>query len=152
MKKHLLASLCALAIVSCISTRNTIQNINDKATMPRLSKEKTFVLTEISSDKKYGYNQDYPVNLGFLPIQSAEINVKRYFGALSGPDGEKVTYKKLESCCPFPSPRNEMGAGLLDVYEVSWAGLKEPKRIYINLYEKGAVMAPKGFGIRKIEP
>ncbi|OYQ48434.1 2-dehydro-3-deoxyphosphooctonate aldolase [Flavobacterium cyanobacteriorum] len=152
MKKYLSAAVLAIAAISCISIKNTIRNIDDKAAMPRLSKEKTFIINEISSDKKYGYNQDYPVNLGFLPIQSAEINIKRYFGALSGPQGEKVSYKKVDTCCPFPSARNEMGAGLLDIYEVSWPGLNEPKRIYINLYEKGAVMAPKGFGIRKIEP
>lgn len=150
MKKYLILGLVALSMASCISTRNTIMNINDKATMPRLSKEKTFIIFETSSDKKYGYHQDYPVNLGFLPIATAEINVKRYFGALAGPNGEKVSYRKVDSCCPFPSPKNEMGAGILDIYEVTWEGLKEPKRIYINLYEKGVVMAPKGFGIRKI--
>ena len=119
--------------------------------MPRLSKEKTFIIFETSSDKKYGYDQDYPVNLGFIPVQSAEINVKRYFGALSGPKGEKVTYQKVDSCCPFPSAKNDMGAGILDIYEVSWEGLSQPKRIYINLYEKGAILAPKGFGIRQIQ-
>ncbi len=150
MKNYLLIGLMALSMVSCVSTRNTIMNINDKATMPKLSKEKTFIINETSSDKKYGYHQDYPVNLGFLPITTAEINVKRYFGALSGPNGENVSYRKVDSCCPFPSPKNEMGAGILDIYEVTWEGLKEPKRIYINLYEKGVVMAPKGFGIRKI--
>ena len=152
MKKFLLSScFLFLALTSCISTRNTIRNIDDTAIMPALSKEKTFVITEISSDKKYGYDQDYPVNLGFLPIQTAEINVKRYFGALSGPNGEKLTYKKTDTCCPFPSKKNEMGAGVLDIYEVTWEGLTEPKLIYINLYEKGKVLAPKGFGIRVIK-
>ena len=152
MKKFLLSSFfLLLALTSCISTRNTIRNIDDNAIMPALSKEKTFVITEVSSDKKYGYDQDYPINLGFLPIQTAEINVKRYFGALSGPNGEKLTYKKTDTCCPFPSKKNEMGAGVLDIYEVTWEGLAQPKLIYINLYEKGKVLAPKGFGIRIIK-
>ncbi|MXN90774.1 2-dehydro-3-deoxyphosphooctonate aldolase [Flavobacterium sp. Sd200] len=151
MKKILLSfSIIALLTTSCISTRNTIKNIDDTAVIPALSKEKTFIITEISNDKKYGYDQDYPVNLGFLPIQSAEVNVKRYFGALSGPNGEKLSYNKVDTCCPFPSKKNDMGAGVLDIYEITWEGLTEPKRIYINLYEKGQVLAPKGFGIRKI--
>lgn len=151
MKRILLISgLFLMLTTSCISTRNTIKNIDDTAVIPALSKEKTFIITEISSNKKYGYDQDYPVNLGFLPIQSAEINVKRYFGALSGPNGEKLTYNKVDTCCPFPSKKNDMGAGVLDIYEITWEGLAEPKRIYINLYEKGQVLAPKGFGIRKI--
>lgn len=152
MKKHLLLSFFALALAttSCVSTRNTIQNIDRSALMPALSKEKTFVITEISKDKKYGYDQDYPVNMGFQSINAAEVNVQRYFGALSGPEGQKITYTKTDSCCPFPSV-NDMGAGILDIYEVTWEGLKEPKRIYINLYEKGKIVAPYGFGIRPIQ-
>jgi len=151
MKKYLtLSILLLLLITSCVSTRNTIRNIDDTAVMPALQKDKTFVITEIASDKKYGYDQDYPVNLGFMSLPAAEMNIKRYFGALSGPKGEKLTYKKVDSCCPFPSKKNDMGAGILDIYEVTWSGLKEPKRIYVNLYEKGKVMAPKDFGIPKL--
>jgi hypothetical protein len=151
MKKNLFAISILLLATSCISTKSTLKNVDDKAPMPPLSKEKTFVITEISSDKNYGYDQDYPVNLGFMPAQAAEINVKRYFGALSGPNGEKLTYNKVDTCCPFPSPKNDMGAGLLDIYEVTWPDLNKPYRIYINLYERGKIMAPKGFGIREIK-
>jgi len=148
MKKLLISCFVLALATSCISTRNTIKNINDKAAIPALSKNQYFILTEISTDRKYGYDADYPVNLGFMPIQSAEINVKRYFGALSGPNGEAVTYKKVDSCCPFPSEKNDMGAGILDIYEVTWDGLTEPKRIYINLYERGEIIAPMGFGLK----
>jgi hypothetical protein len=151
MKKYFIATFAIICLASCVSTKNTIRNIDDKAIMPRLSKEKTFIILEVSKDKRYGYDQDYPVNLGFLPVQTAEINVKRFFGALSGPNGEKITYERVDSCCPFPSAKNEMGAGILDIYEVKWEGLSEPKRIYINLYEKGAVLAPKGFTIRPVQ-
>jgi hypothetical protein len=150
MKKYLLLPCLALALTSCISTRNTIKNIDDKAVMPALTKDKNFVITEISTEAKYGYDADYPVNLGFMPFETAEVNVKRYFGALTGPAGQTVTYKKVDSCCPFPTEKYTMGAGLLDIYEVSWQGLATPKRIYINLYEKGQVSAPEGFSIRKI--
>lgn len=147
----MLACLTLALATSCVSTRLAIKNIDDTVPAPALSKEKTFIITETSIDKKYGYNQDYPVNLGFLPISSAEINVKRYFGALAGPDGQAITYTKVDSCCPFPSKKNEMGAGIIDVYEVTWQGLLKPVRIHINLYEKGKVMAPAGFGIRVIK-
>lgn len=150
MKKYFLPACMALVFAtSCVSTKSTLKNIDDNAKMPALTKEKTFVITETSSDRKYAYDQDYPVNLGFMAVQTAEINVKRYFGALTGPNGEQLAYEKVDSCCPFPSPKNEMGAGIIDIYEVKWDGLKEPKRIYINLYEKGQVLAPQGFGIKK---
>jgi hypothetical protein len=149
MKKFMALSVAALALASCVSTRNTIKNIDDKAVMPALSKEKVFVITEVSKDEKYGYDADYPVNLGFLKFETAELNVKRYFGALTGPKGEEITYTKVDSCCPFPTEKYNMGAGLLDIYEVTWQGLATPKRIYINLYEKGQIVAPQGFGFKK---
>lgn len=149
MKKYLLLASMALALTSCVSTRNTIKNIDDKAIMPALTKDKTFVITETSTDGKYGYDADWPVNLGFSNLAGSELNVERYFSALAGPDGEKLAYEKIDTCCPFPSKRNEMGAGLLDIYEVTWEGLTIPKKIYINLYEKGKIMAPQGFGIKK---
>jgi hypothetical protein len=37
---------------------------------------------------------------------------------LAGPNGEKIFYEKLESCCPFPTKRSEIGAGFLDVYQL----------------------------------
>lgn len=147
MKKLLLLTTLT-AMVACTSTKNSIQNIDDKAIMPALAKDKTFIIKEISDDKNYGYDQNYPINLGFLPFQSAEINVKRFFGGITGPDGQKVSYTKVDACCPFPTKRYDMGAGLLDIYEVTWEGLAEPKILYINLYEKGKVMAPKEFGLK----
>ncbi|KOS05984.1 2-dehydro-3-deoxyphosphooctonate aldolase [Flavobacterium akiainvivens] len=149
MKKYLLPGLSALALTSCISTRNTIKNIDDKAVMPALSKDKVFVITEVSKDEKYGYDADYPVNLGFMKFETAEINVKRYFGAITGPNGEQVSYNKVDVCCPFPTEKYNMGAGMLDIYEVTWQGLAAPKRIYINLYEKGQILAPQGFAVKK---
>lgn len=147
--KKLLAIATVILLASCVSTKNTIKNIDDKALMPALNKDKNFVITEISTDSKYAYDQDYPVNIGFLPFNVGELSAKRYLNALSGPNGEEITYTKTESCCPFPTKKDGLGAGLLDVYEVTWEGLAKPKVIYINLYEKGAVKAPEGFGIKK---
>ena len=147
--KKLLSLACLALMASCVSTKNTIKNIDDTVVMPTLTKDKNFVITEISSDKNYGYDQDYPVNLGFSPPKTGDLNVKRFFGALTGPNGEAIIYKKTDTCCPFPTRKDDMGAGLLDIYEVTWKGLDKPKVIYINIYEKGAVKAPEGFGLKK---
>lgn len=149
MKKILVSCLVAILATSCVSTRSTLKNVDETAQSPQINKNKVFIITEVSTDKKYGYDKNYPVNLGFLPIQSAEINIKRYFGALAGPQGQPITYTKADTCCPFPSKHNEMGAGIIDIYEVTWAGLAQPLRIHINLYEKGKVMAPAGLTIAK---
>jgi hypothetical protein len=42
-----------------------------------------------------------------------------------------------------------MGAGFLDVYEVKWEGQKKPVLLYLNIYEKGILMVPVGFSLKK---
>lgn len=135
---------------SCISTKSTIKNIDDNAPLPQLSRNNTFVLTEHSKDPKYGYDKDYPINVFYYSTRNETVNQERFLNALAGPKGEKITFEKLESCCPFPSKRSEMGAGFLDVYEVKWNGQKKPILLYMNIYEKGALKVPVGFSLNKI--
>jgi hypothetical protein len=42
-----------------------------------------------------------------------------------------------------------MGGGFLDIYEVTWVGQKSPIKLYLNIYEKGELMAPMGFELVK---
>jgi hypothetical protein len=138
-----------LVATSCISTQSTIKNVDDNAPIPRLVDSNTFVITEYSKDKKYGYNKDYPINIFFGTTINENINQQRFLNALAGPNGEKITYTKLESCCPFPTKRSEMGAGLLDVYQLQWEGQRNPVILYLNIYEKGVLMVPVGLSLKK---
>lgn len=139
-----------LVMTSCVSTKNTIQNIDDNAILPQIV-EGQFLLTETATDLKYGYSEFYPVNLGFSKYENSNnLNVNRFFNAITGPNGEKVTYKIIETCCPFPSKNNKMGAGTLDLYEIYFNGTLSDKKIYINTFEKGNVVCPKGFSIKKV--
>jgi hypothetical protein len=149
MKK--ITSLLALLLVltSCVSTKSTIKNIDNNAPNLQLANNNTFVISEFSTDKKYGYNQDYPINIFFESTRNPTINQQRFLNALAGPKGEKISYTKLESCCPFPTTRSEMGAGLLDVYELKWEGQKSPVILYLNIYEKGVLMVPFGLSLKK---
>ena len=149
MKKifGLVASL--FLFVSCISTKSTLKNVDNNAPIPKLTKNNTFVITEFSKDKKYGYDKDYPINIFYRGTKDDVINQQRFFFSLSGPNGEAITFSKLESCCPFPSKNTEMGAGFLDVYEIKWEGLKKPILLYLNIYERGQLMVPVGFSLKK---
>jgi hypothetical protein len=149
MKKIILFISLILFFTSCISTKSTIRNIDDNAPLPQLSKNNTFVITEYSKEKRYGYDKDYPINVFYYSTRNETINQERFLNALSGPKGEKINFTKLESCCPFPTKRSEMGVGLLDVYEVKWEGLKKPVILYMNIYEKGALKVPVGFSLSK---
>lgn len=149
MKKIGLLLSCIFLITSCISSKSTLQNVDNNAPVPKLSKNNTFIITEFSKDKKYGYDKDYPINIFYQGTHNEVINQQRFLNALAGPNGEAITFSKLESCCPFPSKNTEMGAGFLDVYEIKWEGQKKPILLYLNIYEKGQLMVPVGFSLKK---
>ena len=149
MKKISLFIVLLISITSCTRTHSTIKNVDDNAPTPKLIDNNTFAITEYSKDKKYGYDKDYPINIFFYNTRNESINQQRFLNALAGPNGEQITFTKLESCCPFPTKRSEMGAGLLDVYQLRWKGLETPVTLYLNIYEKGALMVPVGLTLKK---
>ena len=150
MKSKLLTlAVFAVLLSSCVSTKSTLMNVDENAPVPRLKADNTFILNMNSSDKKYGYDKDYPVNVFYKDTKNETINQERFLNALAGPKGEKITFKKVETCCPFPTAHNVMGVGFLDVYEITWDGLKTPVRLYLNMHEKGALMIPVGFTLKR---
>ncbi len=146
-----LSYFVALAVffTSCVSTKSTLKNVDNNAPIPTLTKDNTFLLTEYSKDKKYGYDPDYPVNVFYQNTKNENLNAERFLNALAGPKGEKITFTKLESCCPFPTKRSEMGAGFLDVYELTWQGQTSPTKLYLNIYERGYLLVPVGLSVKK---
>nr|WP_314839859.1 2-dehydro-3-deoxyphosphooctonate aldolase [uncultured Flavobacterium sp.] len=149
MKNTLVIFILFITLSGCTSTKSTLQNTDDNAPDLQLTQKNTFIITEYSTDKKYGYNKDYPINIFFSNTNNETINQERFINALAGPKGEKITFTKLESCCPFPTKRSEMGAGLLDVFELKWDGQKTPVLLYLNIYEKGVVKVPVGLTLKK---
>jgi hypothetical protein len=149
MKNTLVIFILFITLSGCTSTKSTLQNTDDNAPDLQLTQKNTFIITEYSTDKKYGYNKDYPVNIFFNNTNNETINQERFINALAGPKGEKITFTKLESCCPFPTKRSDMGAGLLDVFELKWDGQKQPVLLYLNIYEKGVIKVPVGLTLKK---
>ena len=147
MKKILFLFSISLLISSCVSTKSTIKNVDDSAPDLIVKGDNTFEINQFSTDKKYGYDKDYPINI-FYKTTNTDANQERFLNALAGPKGEKITFTKLESCCPFPTKRSDMGAGFLDVYELKWEGQKKPILLYINIYEKGILMVPLGLRLK----
>jgi len=150
MKKTALLITVLILLISCGSIKSSLKNVDNTAPLPVLGKNNAFVITEYSKDKKYGYEKDYPVNIYYRGTKNDTINQKYFINALVGPHGEKITYKKLENCCPFPTKTSDMGAGFLDVYELTWEGLKKPVILYLNIYERGRLMVPVGLSLKKV--
>lgn len=151
MKKTAALLFLFIIITSCVSTKSTLKNVDENAPTPKLSTKNTFIITQYSKDKRYGYDKDYPINVFYYNTLYETINQERFLNALAGPKGEKISYKKIENCCPFPTKHSKMGAGLLDVYEITWEGQKKPITLYMNMYEKGYLLVPIGLSIKKFE-
>jgi hypothetical protein len=146
--KYLFSIIAALLLTSCVSTQSTLKNVDNTAVRPAV-KDKAYVITEYATDSKYGYDQDYPINIGFINEKQEDINIEYYFNGLQGPNGEKISYKKIDTCCPFPSKNSLMGAGTIGIYEVSFEGSSKKFTLYFNIFEKGKILCPKGFAIKK---
>ncbi|MNK80852.1 hypothetical protein D3C87_1005830 [compost metagenome] len=148
MKKITLLIVLLISASSCVSTKSTLKNVDDNAPDLILKKDNTFSITQFAKDKKYGYDPDYPINIFFQNTNNEALNETRFLNALAGPNGEKITYSRLETCCPFPTKRSNMGAGFLNVYELKWDGQKKPVKLYLNVYEKGILMVPVGLRLK----
>lgn len=149
IKSIALLFVLLISLVSCVSTKSTLKNVNENAPIPQLTTNNTFVIIQFSKDPKYGYNQDYPINVFYRNSKDEAINPQRYLNALTGPKGEKLFFKKTEICCPFPTKNSEMGGGFLAIYEITWVGQKQPVQLYLNIYEKGELLVPVGLGLAK---
>lgn len=148
MKNKLFLLALSFVFVSCVSTKSTLKNVDPNAPIPKVINN-AFVISQYSTDKNYGYDKDYPINVFYKNTADENINQQRFLNALAGPKGEKISYKKLETCCPFPTKNVEIGVGLLDVYELTWEGQTEPVKLYLNYFEKGALMVPVGLTLKK---
>ncbi|KGO89007.1 hypothetical protein [Flavobacterium suncheonense] len=148
MTKRICSILLVLVVmISCTSTKSTIKNIDDTAVKPAV-KDNAFQIKQYADDDKYGFDQDYPINIGFIMESSEEKFIGYFFKGLQGPEGETLTYKKVESCCPFPTKNNKVGVGMLSIYEVRWPGVRKPLILYFNIYERGRILCPKGLTIK----
>lgn len=147
MKQFLL--LIPILIISCTSTKSTLQNVDNNATKPKI-RNNVFLITEYAKDSKYGYDADYPINIGLILERQEELYIGYFFNGLEGENGKKIeNFKKVDTCCPFPTTHNTMGAGTLAIYEVTFEGSTKKVRLYFNIYEKGKIVCPRGFSIKK---
>lgn len=147
--RKLVLFILALQLISCTSTKSTIQNIDDTAVKPQI-RNNSFLITKYATNSKYGYDADYPINIGLILERQEETYVTYFFNGLEGPNGEKISFKKVDTCCPFPTKHNTMGAGTLSIYEVTFEGNSKKELLYFNTYEKGEIACPKGFSIKKM--
>lgn len=145
MKKQLTILSIIMLLISCSSTKLTQKNVQQT-----LKDNNTFLITEISNDKTYGFSPKNPIEVGGVKNSEGPKNERRYLNALTGPNGESISYYRAGSCCPIKSENAIIGnAVMLDNYRVTWENSKDTVSIYINMYDSGILKAPYGFGLKK---
>jgi hypothetical protein len=94
----------------------------------------------------YGFRPEDPVRVGW-----GNQGVMTFFELLRGPEGQRVAWRRVGSCCGAEaSPRSG-----LEVFEVTYEGLDEPVRLYLDPHHGDAIHAPEGFiiqGLTSREP
>lgn len=144
MKLNVLFAGIILMAASCASTQNLSDGVK-----PQLADHNTFLITEKSTDPSYGFMKKNPVKVGGVKESEGPLNERRFLNALSGPNGEQISYYRAGSCCPFKTKNGFNGGGMLDNYLVTWEGSKDTVSIYINMYDYGQLKAPVGFDINR---
>ena len=144
----LLGTLFLLWSTSCKTTSTptkTLSNASLNSSPAELLDNQTVKLTQVSSDKTYGYTQKNPVKTGGGPAGE-----RKYLNALMGPNGEAISYTRQGSCCPFKTPNGLLdNTGMLDIYEVTYAGLDKPIILYLDMYDYEELQAPVNFSFKK---
>lgn len=102
------------------------------------------LLTEVSTDKTYGYSSKVKNSIKVGSIK----NETAFLKALQGPNGEPISARRLSSCCEFKSSRAAFGKGYLDLWEITYEGLQQPILIYLNGYEFDQPKCPSGLSIK----
>jgi len=150
-------SLCLLILFSMVAfschkkqfkwktrKKNTVELIEEKDSVLRLE--------GVSDDPRYGYTQDRPIKIGVASFYLGRNYPEKYFKSITGPHGEKVIFERIKSCCPFKtvnsSEENYQNVAVLEIYQAYYEGLEKPVTLYVNFFDQGKSLAPKGFLVK----
>lgn len=151
---RILISFGLIIFAGCASQKNTSSKEGgrgDTRTTPvEFLDENTYLLTELSEDKSYGFDKSNPVKVGGSNESSGPRNERRFLNALLGPNGEELKYFRAGSCCAFKTPNGAFdNTGMLDNYRVTWTGADDTLNIFINMYDKGDLKIPVGLTAKR---
>ena len=147
MKNFFSFCLVLLLLSSCGSKKPKILGTTTNPTTSSSDHLPFLDISEYSENKDYGLDGKYPVKVG----ERSATNQRRYLASLAGPNGEELQFHRKGSCCPYKSKNGVLGEGnaLVDIYEVTYEGLKKPILVYISFYDYEKLYIPKGFTKRK---
>ncbi|MBB4638368.1 hypothetical protein [Longimicrobium terrae] len=97
----------------------------------------------------FGYGSKNAVRVGGA-AETGVANQRAYLARLRGPGGQTVRFRRLGSCCNFPTEYAEQGTGALDAYEITYDGQEAPQMIFIDFYTPPPAVqrAPEGYTLQ----
>lgn len=145
MNKYITLIIIVATLYSCGSKSPKILGTSTNPTESSSNYQPFDNISKYSKNKEYGLSAKYPVKVG----ENSVKNQRKYLASLAGPNGEELTFHRRGSCCPYKSENGLFGSAMVDVYEVTYIGLKEPILVYISFYDYEPLFIPKGFTKRK---
>ena len=146
---YLLICVVGILMSSCATSKKTARKEEVKSNVQHeFLDAKTFKIKKFAKDKTYGYAEENPIKVG--GGMRGPLHEQYFLNALAGPKGEKITYKRQGSCCPFKTPNAVFGdSGMLDIYEIFIEGSSKKIILYLNMYDSETLQVPVGFTLRK---
>jgi len=144
--RKIIILFATLLFISCGSTKNRSTSQSTFSGKHELVDDQTFKIDDYSEDESYGYTQKNPIKVGNL--DEGPKNERRFLNALAGPNGEKISYYRIGSCCEFNTKNSPFGVGLLDKYSVTYEGATKEIELYINMYDADVLKVPVGFTLK----
>jgi hypothetical protein len=141
MKSFLRVFVVFIVITSCGSSKPKMDSSSTNSVRSSSNYTPFFDVTEYSKAKDYGLSGENPVKVGEMSVQ----NQVRYLSSLAGPNGEELKFHRRGACCAYDSEEAPFGSAMVDVYEVTYQGLKKPILVYISFYDYETLYIPKGF-------
>jgi hypothetical protein len=141
MKSVLKLLFLFILITSCGAKKSKITSAGATHATKASHHTPFFDISEYSKDKDYGLSGDNPVKVGEKSVK----NQLRYLASLAGPNGEELNYHRRGACCGYKSKNGYDSVALVDVYEVTYEGLKKPILVYISFYDFETLYLPQGF-------
>lgn len=102
-------------------------------------------LTEVATDKTYGYSKDNPVKIGGAAEGEKAAHREAFLNALRGPDGQLVSYVSHGKCCVFDVEAGGKSRGEIEVLLLSYPQIPKPVIVYLDVYHFESPKAPWGF-------
>ena len=104
-----------------------------------------FVLTEVETDKTYGYTENNPIKIGGVAEGEKARHREAFLNALRGPQGQPISFVSHGSCCMFDVGTGGKVKGNLEVLLVTYPKIPKPVILYLDAYHFETPKAPQGF-------